>query len=110
MIKSTKKEEEGEDTVEEVTQEDGSTVRTEIHKGPGFQRVRITSDGKGGSPLPGGPPSGIMKMVMDDMMKNLAGAGLSPPQSSGRVEKVIRIPGPMGGQMTIRQRVDPNKE
>jgi hypothetical protein len=40
---------EEEDFVEEKTTKDGAHIRKEVHQGPGFKTVRITSTGGGPS-------------------------------------------------------------
>ena len=64
--------EDAEDNVEETTTEDGSHIRKEVHQGPGFKSVRITSDGAGG-PAPDIPAD------IGDLMSAMLGGGPSGP-------------------------------
>ncbi len=61
----SKDSEEG-DTVEEHDEPDGTHVRKEIHQGPGFKTVRITSSGGAGGAI--SSPGGLMEMIMKDLM------------------------------------------
>lgn len=56
------------DFVEESDTPDGRHVRKEVHQGPGFKTVRITSQGGGGPPMGGRGPS-LMQAMMQDMMQ-----------------------------------------
>lgn len=60
---------EEEDYVEEKTTADGTHIRKEVHSGPGFTSVRITSDGgSGDDSMPDG---------LDEIMKAMLGG--APP-------------------------------
>lgn len=55
------------DYVEESDTPDGRHIRKEVHQGPGFKTVRISTSGGSGPVLGGGGPS-IMQAMMQDMM------------------------------------------
>ena len=99
------------DFVEEETKADGSHVRKEVTKGEnGGKTIRITSkDGAGMPPgMVGGPPSGLMEMIMQDMLKDMMGGG--PPGvggiPGGGTVRITSGPMPGGdGTMTIRRTI-----
>ena len=91
------------DLIEEETKADGTHVRKEIHRMPGGgQTIRITSSG--GMMPPGiiGPPPGLMQMIMNDMLRDMAAGSGGPPGGA-----TIRISGgPIpGGTMTVRKTI-----
>lgn len=63
------------DFVEESDTDDGRHVRKEVHQGPGFKTVRITTSGgvPGGPPGMGGRGPSLMQAMMQDMMQQMAG-------------------------------------
>jgi hypothetical protein len=78
--------EEEDDYVEEKTTADGTHIRKEVHSGPGFTSVRITSDGGvGGDDMPPGMPAGL-----EEIMKAMMGGMANGPSPGG----MIRIGGP----------------
>mmetsp|Transcript_18556 Transcript_18556/g.28502 ORF Transcript_18556/g.28502 Transcript_18556/m.28502 type:complete len:220 (+) Transcript_18556:173-832(+) len=101
---ATNKDGDDNDYVTEETRADGTHVRKEVHEGPGFRSVRITSDGGpgGAGPVAGGP-GGIMKAIMQDMMNNGPGGGGGATIRIGGGPLGGGILGGPGGGMVIRK-------
>ena len=56
------------DYVEESDTPDGGHVRKEVHQGPGFKTVRITTQGGSGGSVLGRRGPSLMQAMMQDMM------------------------------------------
>lgn len=99
-MQADEEEEEAEDYVEEKTTKDGTHIRKEVHQGPGFKSVRITSDGGSGGEIPamfGGGGGGIPDM-MAAMMASMAAGGGPPgfgPPPGMVIRRRISMPMPM---------------
>ena len=63
------------DYVEESDTPDGRHVRKEVHQGPGFKSVRITTQGGSGPVLGGGRGPSIMQAMIQNMAEQMAGMG-----------------------------------
>jgi hypothetical protein len=68
------------DYVEEQTTADGTHIRKEVHQGPGFKTVRITSDGGSGGPIPSMFGGGGIPDLMGAMLQSMA---MMPPPGFG---------------------------
>lgn len=88
--------------VKEEDTPDGTHVKKEIYTEGGVKRVKITKEGGPGALMPpglmGGPPPGLMQMIMQDMMSG------GMPAGGGTIRISSGGPGGMHMSQTITKR------